>query len=79
MLVHLCLQDLLFMFRVILFLRGLCSIINVRVRYIDGFVPYARKAMASFHAADSHAKELIAPHPKPSTFAEMHAFILVDF
>ena len=58
-------QDLLFFFRVILFLRGLCSLISARVRYVEGFVPYARRAIALSVPIENHAVRVVAPSLRP--------------
>ena len=50
-----CCQDLLFFFRVILFLRGLCTFLSARVKYMDAFIPYARMAMIRAVPAHLHA------------------------
>ena len=59
-------QDLIFFFRVILFLRGLCSLLSVRVRYVDAFTPYARLAMVRSVPVKDHTKTVVYKGVKPN-------------
>lgn len=52
-------QDLLFFFRVIMFLRGLCSLLGVRVKYVDAFSPFARLAILNAVPLAKHAIKVV--------------------
>ncbi len=63
--------DLLFFFRVLFLLRGLCARLDVRIKYLPVLAPYAKWALLMQHPQPMHAVAVLPVPARDATVLEM--------